>query len=292
LDVIQLSGYTEQEKLGIVRRHLVPKQLERHGLTREQVVFTERALRLAIGEYTREAGVRNLERQIAALCRKAATAVARGRTARIRIDEKRARKWLGPRRFEGEVRKRTADPGVATGLAVTAVGGDVLFIEATAYPGDGELKITGQLGEVMQESAQAAHSWVRAHAKSLGLDPGWFGANDVHVHIPAGAVPKDGPSAGVTLATAIVSLASERPVSDEIAMTGELTLSGQVLSIGGVREKALAAQRAGIPTMVLPRENEPDLEELPDETRDALTFVLVDSIDEVLQAALDGALPA
>jgi ATP-dependent Lon protease len=245
-----------------------------------------------IREYTHEAGVRNLERQLAALCRKAATEVARGRTTRIRIDDKRVRRWLGPRRFEGEARKRTADPGVATGLAVTAVGGDVLFIEATAYAGEGRLKITGQLGEVMQESAQAAHSWVRAHAVQLGLEPAWFNSNDVHVHIPAGAVPKDGPSAGVAMATAIVSLASERPVSDQVAMTGELTLSGQVLSIGGVREKALAAQRAGIPTMVLPRENEPDLEDLPDETREALTFVLVDSIDEVLQTALDGAIPA
>jgi ATP-dependent Lon protease len=291
LDVIQLSGYTEQEKLGIARRHLVPKQLERHGLSGSQIALTDKALTLAIGEYTREAGVRNLERQIAALCRKAATEVARGRTTRIRVDEKRTRKWLGPRRFEGDVRKRTSDPGVATGLAVTAVGGDVLFIEATAYAGEGDLKITGQLGEVMQESAQAAHSWVRAHAAQLGLDPLWFGANDVHVHIPAGAVPKDGPSAGVTMATAIVSLASDKPVSEEVAMTGELTLSGQVLSIGGVREKALAAQRAGIPTIVLPRENEPDLEELPDETRAALTFVLVDSVHEVLQAALNGAVP-
>jgi ATP-dependent Lon protease len=292
LDVIQLSGYTEEEKLGIVRRHLVPKQVEKHGLTRNGVAFTERALRLVIREYTHEAGVRNLERQLAALCRKAATEVARGRTTRIRIDDKRVRRWLGPRRFEGEVRKRTSDPGVATGLAVTAVGGDVLFIEATAYAGEGRLKVTGQLGEVMQESAQAAHSWVRAHAVQLGLEPAWFNSNDVHVHIPAGAVPKDGPSAGVAMATAIVSLASERPVSDQVAMTGELTLSGQVLSIGGVREKALAAQRAGIPTMVLPRENEPDLEDLPDETREALTFVLVDSIDEVLQTALDGAIPA
>jgi ATP-dependent Lon protease len=291
LDVIQLSGYTQQEKLGIARRYLVPKQLERHGLARDKVVFTEKALRLVIAEYTHEAGVRNLERQLAALCRKAATEVARGRTTRIRVDEKRTRKWLGPRRFDTEVRKRTADPGVATGLAVTAVGGDVLFIEATAYPGDGALKITGQLGEVMQESAQAAHSWVRAHAVKLGLDPTWFSGNDVHIHIPAGAVPKDGPSAGVTMATAIVSLASDKPVSDQVAMTGELTLSGQVLSIGGVREKALAAQRAGIPTMVLPRENEPDLEELPEETRAALTFVLVDSIDEVLSAALDGSVP-
>jgi ATP-dependent Lon protease len=177
---------------------------------------------------------------------------------------------------------------VATGLAVTAVGGDVLFIEATAYPGDGHLQVTGQLGEVMQESAQAAHSWARAHAHELGLDADWFGGHDVHVHIPAGAVPKDGPSAGITIATAIVSLAGARPVSEDVATTGELTLTGQVLPIGGVREKALAAQRAGIGTVVLPRANEPDLEELPAETRDALTFVPVDSMGEVLERAFDG----
>jgi ATP-dependent Lon protease len=187
------------------------------------------------------------------------------------------------------VRKRTSDPGVATGLAVTAVGGDVLFVEAGAYPGRGRLKVTGQLGEVMQESAQAAHSWVRAHAEQLGLPAEWFSEHDVHVHVPAGAVPKDGPSAGITMATAIVSLVSGRPVSEKVGMTGEITLSGQVLPIGGVREKALAAQRAGLSTVVLPRENEPDLEELPDETRAALSFVLADSLDEVLEAALDGA---
>jgi ATP-dependent Lon protease len=185
------------------------------------------------------------------------------------------------------VRKRTADPGVATGLAVTAVGGDVLFVEATAYPGRGRLKVTGQLGEVMQESASAAHSWVRGHAVALGLDPAWFAAHDVHVHVPAGAVPKDGPSAGITIATAIVSLASERPVSDDVAMTGELTLTGQVLGIGGVKEKVLAAQRAGVHTVVLPRENEPDLEDLPKEARDSLQFVLTDTIDEVLATALE-----
>jgi ATP-dependent Lon protease len=198
------------------------------------------------------------------------------------------RAWLGPRRFPDEVRKRTSDPGVATGLAVTAVGGDVLFVEAGAYPGKGRLKVTGQLGEVMQESAQAAHSWVRAHAEDLGLPADWFSEHDVHVHVPAGAVPKDGPSAGITMATAIVSLVSGRAVSEEVGMTGEITLSGQVLPIGGVREKALAAQRAGLSTVVLPRENEPDLEELPEETREALSFVLADSLDDVLAAALDG----
>src|SRR5262249_48845745 len=189
------------------------------------------------------------------------------------------------RRYSGEVRKRTADPGVATGLAVTAVGGDVLFIEATGYPGKGRMRVTGQLGEVMEESAYAAHSWVRAHAVKLGLDPEWFEDHDIHIHIPAGAVPKDGPSAGITMATAIVSLVSNTPVSDKVAMTGEITLTGQVLPIGGVRDKVLAAQRAGLRRVILPRENEPDLEELPAETRDAVHFVLVDSIDEVFEAA-------
>jgi ATP-dependent Lon protease len=293
MDVIQLSGYTEDEKLGIARKYLVPKQLEAHGLGDGQATFTEGALRTAIREYTREAGVRNLERQIAALCRKAARRVAEGKAkGTTRIDERRARSWLGPRRFAGELRKRTSDPGVATGLAVTAIGGDVLFIEATAYPGEGRLRVTGQLGDVMQESAQAALSWVRSHAETLGLDPKWFGENDIHVHVPAGAVPKDGPSAGVTMATAIVSLASDQPVSEDVAMTGEVTLTGQVLGIGGVREKVLAAQRAGVHTVVLPKENEPDLEDLPAETRKELEFVLADHIDEVLRTALDGARPS
>ena len=292
MDLIQLSGYTDEEKFGIARKYLVPKQLEAHGLDPEQVSFQDKALKLVAREYTREAGVRNLERRIADLCRKAAREVAEGKTAKIRIDERKVRKWLGPRRFAGEVRKRTSDPGVATGLAVTAVGGDVLFIEATAYPGEGRLTVTGQLGDVMQESATAAHSWVRSHAEQLGLDPNWFAKHDVHLHIPAGAIPKDGPSAGITMATAIVSLVRGVPVSEEVAMTGEITLTGQVLQIGGVREKVLAAQRAGVKRVILPRENEPDLEELPKETREALEFVLADSLDEVLAAAFDGAAPA
>src|SRR5213083_2987920 len=288
MDVIPLSGYTEEEKFGIARKYLVPKQLEAHGLDPEQVSITDKALKLVAREYTREAGVRNLERRIADLCRKAAREVAEGRKTKIRIDEKRVRKWLGPRRFSGEVRKRTSDPGVATGLAVTAVGGDILFIEATAYPGKGRLTVTGQLGDVMQESATAAHSWVRSHAVQLGLDPTWFADHDVHLHIPAGAIPKDGPSAGITMATAIVSLVREVPVSDEVAMTGEITLTGQVLPIGGVREKTLAAQRAGIKRVIIPHENEPDLEELPKETRQELEFVLADTLDDVLSAAFDG----
>jgi ATP-dependent Lon protease len=288
MDVIQLSGYTEDEKLGIAKKYLVPKQLEAHGLQRGQLAFNQRALQMVIREYTREAGVRNLERRIAALCRKAATQIAKRRAKKLRVDEKRVREWLGAPRFPDEVRKRTADPGVATGLAVTAVGGDVLFFEATAYPGEGKLVVTGQLGEVMQESAQAALSWVRSHAVKLGIEPDWFSRHDVHVHVPAGAVPKDGPSAGITMATAIVSLVTGRPVSDDVAMTGEITLTGQVLPVGGVREKVLAARRIGVHTVVVPKENEPDLEELPKAVRDGLEFVLASAIDVVLAAALDG----
>jgi ATP-dependent Lon protease len=291
MDVIQLSGYTEEEKLGIAKKYLVPKQLKEHGLKRSQLTFTDKGLRTIIREYTREAGVRQLERQLAAVCRKAARRIAEGETTKMSADEKLVHEWLGPRRFVADVRKRTSEPGVATGLAVTSVGGDVLFIEATAYPGSGQLKVTGQLGEVMQESAQAAHSWVRTHSRELGIDPEWFGENEVHVHIPAGAVPKDGPSAGITMATAIASVATGKAVSDQVAMTGEITLSGQVLPIGGLREKVLAASRADIPKVIFPRENEPDLEELPEEIRNELEFIPVDWIEEVLAVAFDGSLP-
>jgi ATP-dependent Lon protease len=289
MEVIRLSGYTEEEKLGIAKRYLVPKQLEAHGLNSEQAKFTDNALRLVIREYTREAGVRNLDREIAALCRKSAAEIAGGKRKRVRIDERRVRSWLGRPRFSGEVRKRTSDPGVATGLAVTPVGGDVLYIEATAMPGEGRLIVTGQLGEVMRESAQAALSWVRSHASDLGLEADWFEGKDVHIHVPAGAVPKDGPSAGIALATALASLAQNRPVSEEVAMTGEITLTGQVLPVGGVREKVLAAQRAGVTTVVLPKENEGDLDDLPREVRKSMNFVPADSIDEVIEAAFPGA---
>jgi ATP-dependent Lon protease len=266
MDVIQLSGYTEDEKFGIAKRYLLPKQLEAHGLSGDRVKVTDNALRLIIREYTREAGVRNLERRLADVLRKAARQIAEGKTRAetLRIDDRRVRSWLGPRRFEGDVRRRTADPGVATGLAFTTVGGDVLFIEATAYPGKGRLTITGQLGEVMRESAQTALSWVRAHAEQLGVDPQWFEEHDVHVHVPAGAVPKDGPSAGITIATAIASLVRNQPVADDVGMTGEITLTGQVLPIGGIREKTLAAQRARLKRVI-------------------------DAIEDVLAAAFDGA---
>jgi ATP-dependent Lon protease len=289
MEVIRLSGYTEDEKLGIAKRYLVPKQLEAHGLETEQISFSDKALRFLIREFTREAGVRNLDREIAAVCRKAAAEIASGKRKRVRVDERRIRSWLGRPRFAGEARKRTSDPGVATGLAVTPVGGDVLFIEATAMPGEGRLTVTGQLGDVMRESAQAALSWIRSHARDLGLEADWFEGKDVHIHVPAGAVPKDGPSAGIAMATALASLALGRPVSEDVAMTGEITLTGQVLPIGGVREKILAAQRAGMTTVVLPKENEPDLEDLPREVRKSMTFVPVDTVDEVLEAAFPGA---
>jgi ATP-dependent Lon protease len=290
MDVIQLSGYTEDEKFGIAKRYLVPKQIEAHGLGGDVVTITDKALRLLIREYTREAGVRNLERRLADVLRKAARQVAEGkrRAKKLRIDEKRVRVALGPRRYEGEVRKRTSEPGVATGLAFTAVGGDILFFEATAYPGKGRLTITGQLGDVMQESAQAALSWVRAHTEKLGLESDWFREHDIHLHVPAGAVPKDGPSAGITMATAIASLVRNQPVSEDVGMTGEITLTGQVLPIGGIREKTLAAQRAGLKRIIMPRDNEPDLEELPKETKEQMEFILVDTIDQVFDAAFDG----
>ncbi|MFL5948413.1 MAG: endopeptidase La [Gaiellaceae bacterium] len=285
MDVIQLSGYTEDEKLGIARKYLLPKQLEAHGLGDGRVTLDDEALRVVIREYTREAGVRNVERRIADVLRKAAREIAEGKAESIAIGVERAREWLGPRRFPADPRKRTADPGVATGLAYTPVGGDVLFIEATAYPGKGTLTITGQLGDVMRESAQAALSWVRSHADELGVPEDWFADHDVHIHVPAGAVPKDGPSAGVTMATAIASLVRGETVAEDVGMTGEITLTGQVLPIGGIREKVLAAQRYGLERIVLPRDNEPDLEELPEEARKELEFILADTIDDVFAVA-------
>jgi ATP-dependent Lon protease len=289
MEVIRIPGYTEDEKVGIARRYLVPKQVEAHGLGAKQVVFTEKALRLLVREYTREAGVRNLDREIAALCRKAAREIAEGKRKGARVDEKRIRAWLGKRRFSAEARRRTSDPGVATGLAVTPVGGDVLFVEATAMPGQGRLTVTGQIGDVMRESAQAALSWVRGHSGELGLESDWFAERDVHIHVPAGAVPKDGPSAGTAMATALASLATGVPVSEDVAMTGEITLTGQVLPIGGVKEKTLAAERAGIRTVILPHENEADLDDLPDDVRTSMRFVLAETIGDVLEAAFPAA---
>jgi ATP-dependent Lon protease len=290
MEVINLAGYTIEEKLHIAKRYLVPRQLAANGLKASQIEFADAALTAIIDEYTREAGVRNLERQIGTICRKVARQVAEGKTkGKLRVSAKRARELLGKRRFFSESRRRTKVPGVATGLAWTPVGGEVLFVEATAVPGSGNLTITGQLGDVMKESAQAALSWVRAHAKQLApdLDDDWFANHDLHVHVPAGAVPKDGPSAGVAMATALASLISSRPVRNDVAMTGEITLTGQVLPIGGLKEKSLAAQRAGIKEVIVPDRNEADVAEINEQEREGLDFVYADEIGDVLQSALE-----
>jgi ATP-dependent Lon protease len=284
MEVIQLAGYTEEEKLQIAKRYLVPRQLERNGLKRSQLVFSDRALRVVTSDYTREAGVRNLEREIGSVCRKVARRVAEGALDRkLSVSEPVVRELLGRPRFHAETKRRTREPGVATGLAWTPVGGDVLFVEATAMPGRGKLVITGQLGDVMKESAQAALSYVKGHAP---VEEDWFGRHDVHVHVPAGAIPKDGPSAGITMATALMSLLTGRPVRSDVAMTGEITLTGQVLPIGGLKEKALAAQRAGVKRIIAPARNEPDSEDIPAHLRERLDFVWVDEVDAVFDAAL------
>jgi ATP-dependent Lon protease len=289
MEVIQLAGYTLDEKLHIAKRYLVARQIAQNGLARSQISISDAAIRAIIEEYTREAGVRNLEREIGTVCRKVARQIAEGEVkGKVSISATRARELLGRRRFFAEQRRRTKDPGVATGLAWTPVGGEVLFVEATAMPGEGRLTITGQLGEVMRESAQAALSWVRGHLKQLApeLPDDWFATHDLHVHVPAGAVPKDGPSAGVAMATALASLVSGRPVKDDVAMTGEVTLTGQVLPVGGLKEKSLAALRAGIKRIILPERNEGDIAEIPEHEREGLEFVYVDSIDKALEAAL------
>jgi ATP-dependent Lon protease len=289
MEIIQLAGYTQEEKHHIARRYLVPRQIERNGLTPERIDFKDDAIDVVIEEYTREAGVRNLEREIGSICRKVARDFAEGKARRkVTVTKARARSYLGKRRFFSEARRRTKDPGVATGLAWTPVGGEVLFIEATEFPGSGKLTITGQLGDVMRESAQAALSYVRSHANRLqpGLPADYFQTRDFHVHVPAGAIPKDGPSAGVTMATALASLISGRPVRDDTAMTGELTLTGQVLPIGGLKEKALGAQDAGIRRVIAPRLNQQDIDDIPGHLRKDLEFIFVDRIDQVLREAI------
>jgi ATP-dependent Lon protease len=295
MEVIQLAGYTEEEKRHIAKRYLVPRQIRENGLTSSQIEFSDAALNAIIEEYTREAGVRNLEREIGTICRKIAREVAERRAkGKVRISGKRARELLGKRRFFAEQRRRTRDPGVSTGLAWTPTGGEVLFVEATAMQGSGKLTITGQLGEVMKESAQAALSWVRRNLDRLAPDlpEDWFANHDIHIHVPAGAVPKDGPSAGVAMATALASLVSGRPVSNDVAMTGEVTLTGQVLPIGGLKEKSLAAQRAGIKRVIVPERNEADVAEIPEGERDGLEFVFAGDVGKVLEAAIDGGAPA
>ena len=286
MEIIELSGYTEEEKVQIAIRHLVPKQIGEHGLT--QVSFTEAGVKTLVRNYTREAGVRSLERQIAAVCRKATREFAEGRTKDLVIDPAQIEKYLGSPRFEyEEAAKRTEAPGVVTGLVWTPVGGDVVFIEASQMSGGKGLQLTGQLGDVMKESAQTALSYVRAHAGELHIAPDFYEKTDLHIHVPAGAVPKDGPSAGVTMASAIASLLSGRPIKPALAMTGEVTLSGKVLPVGGIKEKVLAAKRAGIKTIILPERNRKDLtEDIPVELRKGMSFIFAQNVQEVIDAAL------
>jgi ATP-dependent Lon protease len=287
LEVLRLDGYTEDEKVAIARGHLLPRQLERNGLEAGDVDLPDATLRLVVTDYTREAGVRNLERELGKLLRKVAARVVGGEHASpVSVDDAAVRKALGRAKFFPEVAERVGAPGVATGLAVTGSGGDVLFIEATAMDGDPGLTLTGQLGDVMKESAQIALSYVQAHQPELGVDPSRT-LRRVHLHVPAGAVPKDAPSAGVTMTTALASLLTGRPVRPDVGMTGEVTLQGRVLTIGGVKQKVLAAQRAGLTTVILPSRNGPDLDDVPEAVREELTFHLVDDVGEVLDLALE-----
>jgi ATP-dependent Lon protease len=290
LEIIRLDGYTEDEKLSIARNHLLPRQLERAALRADEVDVHDDALRAVISDYTREAGVRNLERELGRLLRKVATRLASGQErAPVVVEGRDVRSWLGRPRFFIEAADRTAVPGVATGLAVTGTGGDVLFVEASAMDGTEGLTLTGQLGDVMKESAEIALTYVRSHAAGLGVDPRDLSGRRFHLHVPAGAVPKDGPSAGVTMTSALVSLLTGRPVLPQVGMTGEVTLQGRVLPIGGVKQKVLAAHRAGLTEVVLPYRNGPDLEDVPESVRDTMTFHLAKTVDDVLAAALEPA---
>ncbi len=289
MEIIRLAGYTDEEKTWIAKRYLIPRQLEENALTPEHLEFGDAALLKICHAYTREAGVRNLERTIGKVCRKVALEISTEKKTKEKITAENLYQYLGPEKFFPEVAQRTSHPGVATGLAWTETGGQILFIEALAMPGGKNLTLTGHLGDVMQESAKAALSYVRSKAKDLGIDEDFFAKQDIHVHVPAGAIPKDGPSAGITIATAVASLLTGRPVSNDIAMTGEITLSGLVLPIGGVKEKILAAKRAGTTTVVLPEKNRKDLEEIEEETKAGLNFIFVETIDQVLEAALTDA---
>jgi ATP-dependent Lon protease len=291
MEVLELAGYTEEEKLQIAREHLVGKQVTNHGLTAEQLTFTDDAIAAVIRGYTREAGVRNLERELGALCRKVARRRAEGDEAAVTLTRETVAQMLGaPRFLDEEVHERTAKPGVAIGLAWTPAGGDVLFVEATRMHGTATLTLTGHLGDVMKESARAALSWVRRNADRYGLDAEFFKTAEIHVHVPSGAIPKDGPSAGVTIATALVSELTGRPIRGDIAMTGEITLSGKVLPVGGIKEKVLAARRVGIRRVILPRQNEKSvIEDIGEDLRKDLTIHLVSSIDEVIDLALSPA---
>jgi len=289
MEVISISGYTDNEKIAIAKGYLIPRQIRENGLRPEEIVFSDQALDKIIRNYTREAGVRNLERKIGAVCRKAATRLAEGRAQKFEITPERVEEFLEHPIYFGaeELNERISVPGVVPGLAYTPFGGDVLFVEATRMLGNRGFQITGSVGNVMQESARAALSYVRARAESLGISAEFFEKSDIHLHIPAGASPKDGPSAGVTMATALVSLLSGRKVKPHLGMTGEITLRGRVLPIGVVKEKVLAAHRNGLRTVILPKRNAQDLDDVPSEIKESMQFIFVETVDEVLAAALE-----
>ena len=286
MEVIHIAGYTEEEKLGIAKKYLIPRQMTENGITETDIIFTDKALIQLISQYTRESGLRNLEREIANICRKVARRIAEGRKTTVTVKPSDLQKYLGPPRYLPEEEREKDEVGVATGLAWTETGGDILFIEATTMKGKGGLTLTGHLGEVMKESAQAALSYVRSKAPQLGIKEDVFGKIDIHIHVPAGAIPKDGPSAGVTMATAITSALTGRPVSKDVAMTGEVTLRGRVLPIGGLKEKTLAARRASIKRVIVPKRNSKDIEDIPKAVRKSLEIVYADHMDDVLAAAL------
>jgi ATP-dependent Lon protease len=286
MEIIQLPGYTEEEKLEIAKRYLVPRQMKENGIDLQYIEITDGAIRDIVNKYTREAGVRNLEREIATICRKVARRVAEGAEGKVTVEGKDVGQYLGPWRFRQEIRDEDDEVGVATGLAWTPTGGDVLFIETSSVPGRGHLTLTGHLGEVMQESAKAAVTYARSRAQQLGLATDFHEKSDLHVHVPAGAIPKDGPSAGITMAVSIVSALAKIPVHKEVGMTGEITLRGKVLPIGGLKEKVLAAHRAGLEIILFPKENEKDLEEIPEQVRKELRMIPVEHVDQVLNHAL------
>jgi ATP-dependent Lon protease len=290
MEVIRFDGYTTDEKVSIARGHLWPRQIERNGLRADEATVSDTALRLIVTDYTREAGVRQLERELGTLLRKTATRIAStAQAAPIAIDSAAVHDALGRPKFFHDAAVRTAVPGVATGLAVTGVGGDVLFVEAASMPGQGGLVLTGQLGDVMKESARIALTYVKSHASELGIEERILEGRELHVHVPAGAIPKDGPSAGITMVTAIASLLTRRPVKSTIGMTGEVTLQGRVLPIGGLKQKVLAAHAAGLTEVIVPERNQPDLDDVPSDVRDQMQFHIVGSVDQVLTLALEPA---
>jgi ATP-dependent Lon protease len=292
MEVIELPSYIEDEKVEIAKRYLVKRQLEANGLRPDQAEIGEATIRAIVRDYTREAGVRNLERLIGGVLRHVAVRIAEGTATQVRVEPDDLRTILGSRRVENEVAMRTSVPGVATGLAWTPVGGDILFVEATRMPGGGKLILTGQLGEVMKESAQAAHSLIKSRARDLGIADGLFEKSDIHVHVPAGAVPKDGPSAGVAMFIALVSLLTDRTVRSDTAMTGEISLRGLVLPVGGIKEKVLAAHRAGLTRVLLPARNRKDFEDIPESARDSLELIWLERFDDAIRAALEPAAAA